>query len=781
MTRIPRRIAGIGASDLPDAAAFDAYVGPAREITVDPQRGIIALHDGVTPGGHIFTDTALTGKLFSGRVGISVSDFATGGDHLYIIPTDFGPGKPGLFVNQAAGQLNYNFTIWDSVSVTGTLQFNAQHLAHNGSTIWTSANADALNNVSGTAFSQNFKNLSDLTDVHAARVNLGVAEFRSPASNGDGTTDSTAAFNALITLINAGAVKTVVIPPGIHLVGKLNPVTASDITWLWQGSLKAKPDSLSTDEFILSITGNRHKTIGDIKIDGNKSAWSTTTGHALLSIMGDGHEIGIHVHDSKYQGCRLEITNFIISAFILQDNGNLGCEMAACAFGAIHGSQVNRNGFGQAAPNGAFGLAMRFRCHDIDFLGGDFSDNALDGHNINQGSYNIKVHAGRARDNGDGGFTMADDNVGSGRPGDGEVPYQISYFDCDTENNYTSGIVAYCAVHGLTISGGVQKNNHRLAGDLEQTSSFFNGVYVARGSTGLSIDTQAYDDRQERIVSAVSGSGATRVLTATGWVAGRMARFKKVAIYTSTGSFRGYGEITAEASDSVTIKSLPYNGVSLGAISVGDIVTQAVQHNGVFIDADSYGKVLQNGSSPRVGPSASIQGRSALIAAPGVVLDNGIRGPELLLNPGFETDLSNWVFDLPGGGESSRVTADARSVGALQLVGGTDIARGDAMLLAGAFKMVQGSNYLVTGMVWSDSVNAARVHVFRNTSPDVRDDWYSKGVGWEPFFVTGPCLTDQNALVFRVVAAAGKTVLFDNLSFTPLTELPTGKVTAAPY
>ena len=51
MSRIARRIAGIGASDLPDAAAFDAYVGPAREITVDPMRGIIALHDGGTPGG----------------------------------------------------------------------------------------------------------------------------------------------------------------------------------------------------------------------------------------------------------------------------------------------------------------------------------------------------------------------------------------------------------------------------------------------------------------------------------------------------------------------------------------------------------------------------------------------------------------------------------------------------------------------------------------------------------------------------------------------------------
>lgn len=78
MARLPRRIAGIGASDLPDAAAFDAYVGPAREITVDQQRGIIALHDGVTPGGQQFhagrggdSDTAIDPipKSFAGIIG----------------------------------------------------------------------------------------------------------------------------------------------------------------------------------------------------------------------------------------------------------------------------------------------------------------------------------------------------------------------------------------------------------------------------------------------------------------------------------------------------------------------------------------------------------------------------------------------------------------------------------------------------------------------------------------------------------------------------------------
>lgn len=56
MARQPRRLAGLekngsGPTDIANAAAFDAYVGPAREVIVDASRGIVALHDGVTPGG----------------------------------------------------------------------------------------------------------------------------------------------------------------------------------------------------------------------------------------------------------------------------------------------------------------------------------------------------------------------------------------------------------------------------------------------------------------------------------------------------------------------------------------------------------------------------------------------------------------------------------------------------------------------------------------------------------------------------------------------------------
>ena len=62
MARIPRKFAGIGAADMENSAEFDTYVGPSREITVDPIRGIIALHDDETPGGKRFATAAQGAK-----------------------------------------------------------------------------------------------------------------------------------------------------------------------------------------------------------------------------------------------------------------------------------------------------------------------------------------------------------------------------------------------------------------------------------------------------------------------------------------------------------------------------------------------------------------------------------------------------------------------------------------------------------------------------------------------------------------------------------------------
>lgn len=74
MVRVARRLAGIGAADLADAAAFDAYIGPSREATVDHIRGIIALHDGVTAGGVQFLKSASTITNVATRTALAAID-----------------------------------------------------------------------------------------------------------------------------------------------------------------------------------------------------------------------------------------------------------------------------------------------------------------------------------------------------------------------------------------------------------------------------------------------------------------------------------------------------------------------------------------------------------------------------------------------------------------------------------------------------------------------------------------------------------------------------------
>ena len=49
MPRQPRLLAGIGASDLPNAEACKTYKGPAREVIADGET--LRVQDGVTSGG----------------------------------------------------------------------------------------------------------------------------------------------------------------------------------------------------------------------------------------------------------------------------------------------------------------------------------------------------------------------------------------------------------------------------------------------------------------------------------------------------------------------------------------------------------------------------------------------------------------------------------------------------------------------------------------------------------------------------------------------------------
>lgn len=98
MARIRRRLAGIGAADLPDDVAFDAYIGPAREVTVDPVREIIALHDGVTPGGNQFNRTGTINALFDSDLDKSPAEKAVARENIGLSYADE-PAKAAFRTN----------------------------------------------------------------------------------------------------------------------------------------------------------------------------------------------------------------------------------------------------------------------------------------------------------------------------------------------------------------------------------------------------------------------------------------------------------------------------------------------------------------------------------------------------------------------------------------------------------------------------------------------------------------------------------------------------------
>lgn len=125
MARQPRQLARVvAAADLPDAAAIDAYVGPAGELIADHIRGLLMLHDGSTPGG---IRLARANQLFVGTFGYIeeviedddtitladlgkclVADKSTAIAFAFDPAGDLGPGFVCMVKNIGAGPLTLN-------------------------------------------------------------------------------------------------------------------------------------------------------------------------------------------------------------------------------------------------------------------------------------------------------------------------------------------------------------------------------------------------------------------------------------------------------------------------------------------------------------------------------------------------------------------------------------------------------------------------------------------------------------------------------------------------
>lgn len=600
----------------------------------------------------------------------------------------------------------------------------------------------------------------------------------------DGVTDNTAAFNAVIAYVNANPGSIVVAERGSYVLGLTNTITADDTVFLMDGvTFLSKPDSMVSDnQSMVTINSNNFEMVG-ATFDGNQSNYSAGTGCQLFTLSGgSGHK----VHRCKFiqSPGRGAILNCSESEFVdcnFDYNANLGHESAGASYLKFINCSWNVNGCGFQktrtipADNNhdflAFGNALRFRSHHIEFIDCEAKLNGRDGFYCGQGTYAIKYIGCLAWANDDGGFTLNNDPLGTGLPGDGESCFDIEYANCEAYNNYNSGLFTSAAITNLNVIGGRYYNNHRLAGSLTFQTGYPNGIYIAGASSSIWIQgAKAYDERQYRPVTAASVVGSTCVVTATGWVPGTKDYYPKVAFISGAdGSFEGYGEITAESAGSVTVKTLTYNGIDLATIDNTMYVTQRVQHNGVVCDNGVLGYVNADAFGEVKGPTPDLEGFKVLIGTnadgQNVIVDNGVEklGPELLVNPTFDVDILNWTFNTPGGGSSTRMTTGIlKSVAALRLIAGTSAAEGDAALISSGLEHLIGSYFRYGIWAYASSRSDAVLTLFWTVGGlTFSTSATHPGGGWRYLMVAGYIPDGATAVIARIVAATGKTTYWD--------------------
>jgi len=605
---------------------------------------------------------------------------------------------------------------------------------------------------------------------------------------GDGLTDDTAALNKWVLVVNASTRPVSTWPVGLSfLCSPLNAITANNFTWNMNSTILAKANSWSivggTFSYQVAISGSGARLNGVVLI-GNQSAFSVNAPFGyLLRITGN---------DVLMDNCNLTQSPSGIASFESMTQGRFSnchfdasvnsVNISACSYLKFVNCTANLDGYpfgtavvpGVPQAAGGFGWSLRYRSHHITFANCEAQQCCLVGFNIDQGCYAIKAIGCVAWMNGDAGIALAADTIAGGLAGNGESCYDCEFVDCESYNNWGSGLSAYAQVYNCTVDSGRYYNNQRSAGQLVSASSAINGIYISGGSLGVRIRTKSYDDRQIAGITA----NAAGALTATGWVAGTMGNYPRVAIYNSTLVFQGWGTITAESAGSVTIATTANNGVTIGSIVAGWYVTQRTQNNGVFLDNGCTGLLDVDGFGFLPGVNSALTGFKGLsgstgsnqnILLPGATLDY----TELLLNPTWDAGTGtgvSWTYNLTGGGLAnpySTAGAGLRSPGSLQLIGGTSVAQGDSTLIASALQYVV-SPCWVEASVWCIAVNAGDAQlllIWNSSGTGVQFSVVNHpGGGWRQLKIGAFMPPSPTSLNIRVLSAIGKTNYFDNAS-----------------
>ena len=608
---------------------------------------------------------------------------------------------------------------------------------------------------------------------------------------GNGSTDDTTAITNAINYLNSNSC---VLTGGdsLYLVqyGVLPNITKANSV-LANINFIGKPGTNGT---LLGITCN-YVTLRDININGNQANLSSGNGGNLLIINGASSSSlasyttldNVVLQNSSGVGLNIEYATYVNCVNCnFSNNASLGIQTYVSSYLNFVNCQVNANGYGfqntrtypintSSSNQIGFGAAIRCTSHHLTFTSCQFNDNGRDGISVGQGSFEAKFTSCQALRNGDGGFTGNADNTGTGLPGEGMSPFDLWYDNCEACDNYTSGIALYCSVSGVQVLGGSYYNNHREAGDqASEASSYFNGVYCAAGSTDVVIrGARAYDNRNFTSVptgATATGSGPYTI-SVNNWVVGTMNYYPKLAFYNPSGVFFGYGQLTAETTTSVTFNVTAYNPVTPSNLGGGWFVTQRVQHNGVFLDNNCNGSVDAVCSGHFQGPSNVVAYTGFDIVSGGysngqnvnlarLVVDN----TELLLNPTFDSNTTNWTGNYPGGSFGVD-TSTVRSPGSGKLVGGSsNVANADATLATNAINYVQGSWVRFSAWVYTTTFNGAGITLFWGAGYQT-SAINSQGEGvWELLEITAFIPFGSSQISARIDVSAGVTAYFDNLS-----------------
>lgn len=608
----------------------------------------------------------------------------------------------------------------------------------------------------------------------------------------DGVTDDTVRYQAAITA--TGVAKQILQHTGNIYCGQVY-ATADDTCWIGESGSKVTliPGTYASGTWHVTFSGARASTM-DIEFFGNQYAMSSVAQGANGLVVTGISPTLTRVKCRQYTGTGYTLYSqnaTLVGATTasyrkgmhtdcaFDDNAGLGANTIAASYHGFVDCTFDRNGYGfqktrqnyADSSHGfiAFGIAIRLRSHHFEFVGCTGRDNGRDGFNVNQGSYAIKFSASLAHGNDDGGMSIASDNTGTGLPGEGEACYDLEYAECEIYNNYSSGLVAYNAAHNITVKACRIYNNHRCAGLITNQSSIYSGIYIASGSTGWVIDSKVYDDRQFRLVTSPA-SGNT--VAANGWVTGTLYYYPRVAFYNAAQAFQGYANLTAEVSGGITITSAAVNGVTIGSITTGWYVTQAVQHNGVFADNNVEALISVDGFGHHKGVD-SYSGRkieaTAFAAGSNVILPAERQGAtELLSNPTFDSGTGatvSWNYSLTGGGVAAPITTGAfvRSAGGLGLTGGTSNAFGDAVLASGAVAAAAGEFIEFGGWVYGTNRGDASIQLSYNNAAFTSAVDHPGG-GWQYLRVGVQTVGGETAIGCRVMALAGTTAYFDSMS-----------------